>query len=806
MIKQTRFSKGVTAVGLLCLFGQGCGPRSVPATHPRTAGLKTSPKPPKNPYRKVKPGQISKYLKTLLRSSQANRIREIGKEPAPEMSVAAREIAARLEREPQNLELAKQLARLLIREGRLVEAFSTLDRVRSLPATDPEIEGGLALIWHRLGSTSSALYHAQQAVLLDRSAANLALLGEIHLKRADYGEALVALNEALVSYPDSKDLVLALARAAAGIGDWEAARGYFERTLGIDPESVPAREGLATALVRLDETSGAFTVLRGLFETGEAYARLGQELAAAQRWSEARKALEKALEYFPDNRELALKLATVDSYLPFPTVASLKLGNGVAIDVENITVAPVFSVVELVGGQVLISAPERQPATGSDGVSAETPTGEVLDESSMDVITELGPYSSEPLDKRFLQRSVSPNVVELVELPMESRDPALSLAESRSASTADLAGSQTVSPASLGSAGPAAAAGWGGAELAQLPLSPDSGAIPLIDGKVAASDENGAAVVDPPESVRSILEAWGIPVEEAARDVPVDQPGIVPDTGQGLGSLPVSGPPGKAAGSLEVIEASTPPPLRDIQELPLNREMAFGFTTRSDLPMLQESARAEVEVTELISDPASSQLAPQVPVEMPPALAEAYNFTNVIVSSGVEPLSLSAFESVADPTTISMAAGAGAIDVEIDPIEARFVPAPEPRLIPPDGEDVNLEGDEEPETPVQTAPRVPPALVDSLREEARPLEPDLVCRLRGSAPASRAVGSVDSLILEDFGREDGLHGPGIGSQTATTQLPTIWLPLGGLALIALLGLFLRRPKPAALVVERDSGD
>ena len=263
------------------------------------------------------------------------------------MSLEARKIAARIEEEPENLKLPKQLARVLIREGHLVEALEALDRIRSLPATDPEIEAGLALIWQKLGSTSSALYHIQQALLLDRSPINLALLGTIHLQRADYGSALEALNEAYASFPNSQSLVLALARASAGVNDWEAARTYCERTLDLNSRSVSAREGLAVALVRLGEVDSAFAELRRLFEEGEAYARLGEELMAAERWGAAQDALTKALRHAPESRQLVLKLAIADSHLPFQTIVFLKPGDGIAIDVQSVTVQPSHDAVKL---------------------------------------------------------------------------------------------------------------------------------------------------------------------------------------------------------------------------------------------------------------------------------------------------------------------------------------------------------------------------------------------------------------------------------------------------------------------------
>ena len=490
MIKQTRFLKVVTVVGLLCLFGQGCGPKSVQPAHPQTADLKSSSRAPKNPYKKVKPAKMSKYLETVYGSSQANRIRTRGGEPAADMSLEARKIEARIEEEPENLELPKQLARVLIREGHLVEAFEVLDRIRSLPAADPQIEAGLALVWQKLGSTSSALYHLQQALLLDRSPVNLALLGKIHLQRADYGKAVEALNEAYTSYPDSQSLVLALARASAGVNDWEAARTYCERTLDLDPGSVLAREGLATALVRLGEVDGAFAELRRLLEEGEAYARLGEELIAAERWGEAQNALTKALHYAPKSRELTLKLSIADSHLPFPTVVSLNPGDGIAIDVQSITVQPSHGVVELSGGQVLATTREPEPEAEADRTSGAVYRSVVVNVSSMGAIAELGPDSSESPKKQYFRRFVSPGVVELGELPMESRDPLVSLAEFSLASPVNLPVSESLSRGLHEASDRAAASGRGAVELAQLPLSRDFQVIRLVHGRVVASKES----------------------------------------------------------------------------------------------------------------------------------------------------------------------------------------------------------------------------------------------------------------------------------------------------------------------------
>ena len=782
MIKQTRFRTGVTAVGLLCLFGQSCGSKQVQPAHPRTASLKTSSRPPKNPYKKVKPAKRSEYLKMLYRSSQDSRIRGIGQEPAAEMSFEARKIAARIEQEPENLELTKQLARVLIREGHLVEAFGTLDRVRSLPATDPEIQAGLALVWQKLGSTSSALYHAQQAVLLDRSAANLALLGKIQLQRADFGKALATLKKAHVSYPDSQSLVLALARAAAGVSDWKAARSYFESTLELNPESVPAREGLVTALVRLDEVNDAFSELRRLFEEGETYARLGQELMAAERWGEAQKALKKALEYSPGNRELALKVATVDSYLPFRTVVSLNLGDGSAIDVQSITVQTAYSVVELRGGQVLISTPELEPGIGAGRASGGINSSVVVNLSSVDAIAEVGPYSSEPVEKGFFRRTVSPNVVELVELPMESIDPVVSLAQFSPASPVHLPASQSIFPGLHEVSDTAPAPGWDGDELAQLLLFRNFQVIQLVNGTVLASDESGAAVFSEPFEEQEM---------EVAR----------------VRSLVLDGPAQTTSDAREMTG------LNPVAMLDEQGTVSMGpeENSRSAEPALEPEPAAREAVPD--SAPAGSDRPGDQVENQPEVVQSLLEAWGIPVEEAWEGVSPDQWQVVPDPGQSS-----GNLPVEQPPEEAEKPAQTNEVTNHPNLTDIRKlpmrreTPEKTAETPVQTAPEAPPAQVDPEMEEGSLLQPDLLCQLQGSTPPARAIPIIDSLMEEDFRQKgwtlrsdlkDGMAAES-DARAMRNQPFTLWLSLTGLAVLVLLGFLLRRREPAAVVLAKGS--
>ena len=715
MIKQTRLRKVVTAIGLLCLFGQGCASKSVRPSHPLAAGLKSPSKAPRNPYKRVKPAEMSKYMEMVYRSSQANRIRTLGGEPAADMSLEAGKIAARIEQEPENLELPKQLARVLIREGQLVKAFETLDRIRSFPATDPEIEAGLGLVWQKLGSTTSALYHVQQALLLDPSPVNLALLGKIHLQRADYGKAVEALTEAYASYPDSQSLVLALARASAGVHDWEAARTFFERALELDSGSVSAREGLATALVRLGEVDSALAELRRLFEEGEAYARLGEELMAAESWGEAQKALEKALRSAPKSQELALKLAIAGSHLPFPTIVYLDPGDGIAIDVQNIAVHSFHGVVELRGAQVLVATAEPEPGIEADRTSSVVGGSPVVNLSPMDSSAEPGPYRSEFPEKKSFQRFISPSVVELGELPRESRDPVVSLAESGLASPVNLPVSESLLAGLPEASDIAAAWGRGSAELAQIPLSGDFQVIQLVNGTVVASNQNAEsdsaqqAVADltptgsqsavyqsesRPEAVMAVLEAWGIPAQEVPEEIAV-------------------------AGRLS--------------------DPVFGGGTVD--PFKEE----ETVVAGLVPDQ----------------------------------VSLPTVESFLDEHGISQSAAAEIVKVKVDIADKDLT------------------------SPLET----------EMTEAGNPLQPDLLCRPQDSTSTSRAILAVDSLMEEDFRREEWAlrselnTGVGVHSYAGTIgEQPSLpWLPLAGLAALSLLAFLRRRRQPVALVLERDSG-
>ncbi len=496
MFKQKRAKRGVAAAGLFCLFGHGCGPRSVQPAHPQSVTLgETKPKADPSSYRSVSSKQISEYLETMYRTSEGDRIRAVEDGPVAIMSAQVRELADRAAEGPNNLKVQKELARALIKEGELVKAFETLDRLRTMPAVDPEIESGLALVWEKMGSTSSALYHARQAVHLDRAPANLALLGKIYLQRGEYERSLEALKEAHRAYPDRLSLLLALAQASLGAEQWKLAQSYGKRALELNPTSTPARELLATALVRIGESDGALAHLRHGLPAGEAYARLGEELMAAEQWAEAHRALKKALQYLPGNEDLALQLSVVASRLPIPVVVSLGPGDGTTVDIQSVPSLSTYAIIELKAGQIRISGP-TDPSRGADSPSA-IPSSVSVSLSSTDETAEPGPNPAESRKPTYVQRVLAPGVVELVELPAGLGGSVGQLADSGTVSKPfGSIDSEPVAAATRQEVSGDLGENPGVAQLAQLPLHRNLQVIQLVQGRDSTAPDPAAALTE----------------------------------------------------------------------------------------------------------------------------------------------------------------------------------------------------------------------------------------------------------------------------------------------------------------------
>lgn len=264
-------------------------------------------------------------------------------------------LAPRQARWPYFLGLLRQ------QEGRFDVAFEAFRAAAVLDPAYPPTFYRLAEVAQALGDTEEATSHLDRFVDLEpESAAGWALRGELALSRQDYAEAVRHLERALELLPRANRLHIPLAmayrqlgqpdkarehlaqrgsigarpedpridqleelkqgervhiirgRMAFQAGDFAAAVREFGRAVDANPESIPARVNLGSALGQSGDTAGALEQFRRALELDEdnftARYNLGALLAQQGDTETARGHLEEAVRLRPGDAAARLEL------------------------------------------------------------------------------------------------------------------------------------------------------------------------------------------------------------------------------------------------------------------------------------------------------------------------------------------------------------------------------------------------------------------------------------------------------------------------------------------------------------------
>ena len=246
--------------------------------------------PGKRVYSSASPADLSEDIRTVLKISQEDpQSREALKklhERRPELEGLVERIAEN----PEDIESRRTLAAHYLKEGLYYSAFELYEQIRSTGFEDATTERGLARIWDKWGHDSRAERHAERALELDpQSAAALALLGTIHLRR----------------------------------NDPQAAASAFLEAIALDPALFEVHDNLAEALARLGDDDGALHEFAAANPPVAALNKLGLVYLADRKWEKARNAFKQVLVQDPDDLQARLNLSTAQSYLPFPTIVHL---------------------------------------------------------------------------------------------------------------------------------------------------------------------------------------------------------------------------------------------------------------------------------------------------------------------------------------------------------------------------------------------------------------------------------------------------------------------------------------------------
>ena len=158
-----------------------------------------------------------------------------------DFAAALSELEAAVAAAPTDPEARNNLAQLLVRQGRTVEALPHFDEAIRLADRQWSYRFNRARAYGLLERWQAAIADYRVAAqIFPGDHATLYNLGLALLQVRDYPAATVALEQAVAAAPDQHDFLITLGTAYVGAAQPERARATFERFLQIAPDDAEA--------------------------------------------------------------------------------------------------------------------------------------------------------------------------------------------------------------------------------------------------------------------------------------------------------------------------------------------------------------------------------------------------------------------------------------------------------------------------------------------------------------------------------------------------------------------------------------
>jgi Flp pilus assembly protein TadD len=192
-------------------------------------------------------------------------------------------------------------------------AKEQLEKAIDLGAPQPEVHFELAKALRGLGDTEHATEEMKKYQQMKKDdeteleANEAASQGDKDLQDGKVKEALGHYRDAADGQPGNANYRYKLAIAMERDGDSKGEREQLEQAVKLDPKLAGAQNALGYLLSRGGEVDGAVAHFKMAVEAApgwtEAWINLAAELAVGSHFSEARQAVDKALELDPDNAQ-----------------------------------------------------------------------------------------------------------------------------------------------------------------------------------------------------------------------------------------------------------------------------------------------------------------------------------------------------------------------------------------------------------------------------------------------------------------------------------------------------------------------
>jgi len=215
--------------------------------------------------------------------------------------------------EPEVYQSHYGLGVVLLKLNDLRGSKEHLQRAITLQEPDPEVHLELATVLRKLGETLAAehelkLYReASQSMENATVAESKAIRGQQELDAGDSLKAVELYREALQASPGDALLYYKLSIALEQLGDVPGERDALEKAIQIDPDMAAAHNQLGYLASRGGDMVSAEEHFREAVRAAptfvEAWINLAAALGTQSKVSEARKAIERALQLDPNNDE-----------------------------------------------------------------------------------------------------------------------------------------------------------------------------------------------------------------------------------------------------------------------------------------------------------------------------------------------------------------------------------------------------------------------------------------------------------------------------------------------------------------------
>jgi predicted TPR repeat methyltransferase len=220
---------------------------------------------------------------------------------------AARPLVAALRRmglAPARLDLLE--AKLALREGRITDALSGLDRAIAIESTDAGLRKCRAEARLKADNLTGAADDAAESVILDRhDPAGKALLGIVLIEMHQYDDARSCLAEAVAADPHHPSYRVALAEALSRLGRSSEAEATLAQAIAYHPSRADLRAKAILLQMRLRNFQGAITLAQDAKSVGAAdacvFGLLGHALSSLGQHSIAADAYQDALKLCPED-------------------------------------------------------------------------------------------------------------------------------------------------------------------------------------------------------------------------------------------------------------------------------------------------------------------------------------------------------------------------------------------------------------------------------------------------------------------------------------------------------------------------